>query len=69
MKPAARNWRSTRWCLAAWSGQRHVSVVKQLPGLTTWRQNHVSSNSGEAICDRIGELWFDGDEAMNAALN
>ena len=56
-------------CLAQWSGERHVSVVKQLPGLTKWRQNHVSPNSGEATCDGIGELWFDDDDAMNAALN
>ncbi len=56
-------------CLAQWSGERHVAVVKQLPGLTKWRQNHVSRNSGETICDGIGELWFDDDDAMNAALD
>jgi uncharacterized protein (TIGR02118 family) len=56
-------------CLAEWSGERHVSVVRELPGLTKWRQNHVTPNSGEAICDGIGELWFDDDDAMTAALN
>jgi len=56
-------------CLAEWSGDRHVSVVKGLPGLTKWRQNHVTPDSGESICDGIGELWFDDDEAMTAALN
>lgn len=60
---------SREQCLAEWSGERHVSVVKELPGLTKWRQNHVAPNSGEAICDGIGELWFDDDEAMTAAFN
>ena len=56
-------------CLAEWSGERHVSVLKELPGLTEWRQNHVTDDSGESIWDGIGELWFDDDEAMSAALN
>jgi uncharacterized protein (TIGR02118 family) len=56
-------------CLAEWSGERHVSVLKELPGLTRWRQNRVTPDSGDAICDGIGELWFDDDHAMAAALN
>ncbi len=56
-------------CLAEWSGERHVSVLQELPGLTKWRQNHVTADSGESICDGIGELWFDDDHAMTAALN
>ncbi len=56
-------------CLAEWSGERHVSVLKELPGLTKWRQNHVTADSEEPICDGIGELWFDDDQAMTAALN
>jgi uncharacterized protein (TIGR02118 family) len=60
---------SREQCLAEWSGEHHVSVVKKLPGLTKWRQNHVSRNSGEAISDGIGKLWSADDEAMTAALN
>ncbi len=56
-------------CLAEWRGERHVSVLKELPGLTKWRQNHPTRDSGESICDGIGELWFDDDEVMTAALN
>lgn len=56
-------------CLAEWSGERHVSVLKALPGLTRWRQNHVTRHSGDSICDGIGELWFDDDEALAAALD
>jgi uncharacterized protein (TIGR02118 family) len=56
-------------CLAEWSGERHVAVLKDLPGLTKWRQNHVTGDSGDSICDGIGELWFADDEAMTAALN
>ena len=56
-------------CLAEWSSERHVSVLKKLPGLTKWRQNHVTRDYGESICDGIGELWFDDEEAMTAALS
>lgn len=55
-------------CLDQWAGERHVSVVGKLPGLVKWRQNHVISAPGEAICDGIGELWFTSADAMNAAL-
>jgi uncharacterized protein (TIGR02118 family) len=55
-------------CLDQWAGERHVSVVKNLPGLVKWRQNHVTSAPGEAICDGIGELWFTTADAMNTAL-
>ena len=60
---------SREQCLAEWSGERHVSVLKGLPGLRRWRQNHVTNGSGGSTCDGIGELWFDDDEAMTAALN
>jgi uncharacterized protein (TIGR02118 family) len=32
-------------------------------------QNHVTSAPGEPICDGVGELWFDSDEAMQQALS
>jgi uncharacterized protein (TIGR02118 family) len=52
-----------------WSGQQHTSIVSKLPGLTRWVQNHVTSAPSEPICDGVGELWFDSDEAMQQALS
>lgn len=54
--------------VAQWSGQQHTAIVNKVPGLTRWVQNHVISAPGEPICDGIGELWFDSDEAMQQAL-
>lgn len=56
-------------CLQAWAGEQHISIVGKLPGLQKWTQNHVTSAPGEPVCDGIGELWFDSDEAMDTALN
>jgi uncharacterized protein (TIGR02118 family) len=57
-------------CLAHWTGDRHVSLVRKIPGLTGWVQNRVVSAPAEpASCDGIGELWFDGDAAMQKALS
>jgi uncharacterized protein (TIGR02118 family) len=56
-------------CLQYWSGTTHTSILRELPGLTKWVQNHVVSAPGEAACDGIGELWFKNDEAMTKALN
>jgi len=55
--------------LAEWSGERHTAIVKELPGLTRWVQNHVVSAPGEPICDGIGELWFESDEVMDRVLS
>jgi len=55
-------------CLQAWAGEQHTSIVEKLPGLRAWRQNHVVSAPGESICDGIGELWFESQEVMEAAL-
>ena len=55
-------------CLEYWSGQHHTQLVSQVPGLTRWRQNHVVSAPGNPVCDGIGELWFESDEALETAL-
>jgi len=52
-------------CLAAWKGEQHVSIVKTVPGLGRWVQNHVASLPHEGVADGIGELWFD-DAAARA---
>jgi uncharacterized protein (TIGR02118 family) len=56
-------------CLDYWSSERHTSILRELPGLTKWAQNHVVSAPGEPVCDGVGELWFASDEAMEKALN
>jgi uncharacterized protein (TIGR02118 family) len=56
-------------CQAQWSGEQHVAIIRKLPGLTRWVQNHVNSAPADPVCDGIGELWFASDELMSAALN
>ena len=56
-------------CLEYWAGERHASIVRRIPGLTRWVQNHVHGARDEpAACDGVGELWFESDEAMEQAL-
>lgn len=56
-------------CLADWGGARHTAIVKEIPGLIRYVQNHVRSAPGEPVCDGIGELWFASDAAMDKALS
>jgi uncharacterized protein (TIGR02118 family) len=56
-------------CLEYWSGEHHTSIVKEVPGLTKWVQNHVTSAPGEPVCDGVGELWFESNDVMEKALN
>jgi uncharacterized protein (TIGR02118 family) len=56
-------------CLKYWEGEQHTAIVRTMPGLTKWVQNHVISAPGEPPCDGVGELWFQSDEAMQSALN
>ncbi len=55
-------------CFEYWSGQHHTQLVSEVPGLTRWRQNHVVSAPGTPVCDGIGELWFESDQALETAL-
>jgi uncharacterized protein (TIGR02118 family) len=55
-------------CLKYWEGEQHTSIVRTIPGLTRWVQNHVISAPGEPACDGVGELWFENDEALQCAL-
>jgi uncharacterized protein (TIGR02118 family) len=54
---------------AHWSGEKHVSRVRQLPGLTRFVQNYVVASPAGHLCDGLGELWFENDEVMEKALN
>jgi uncharacterized protein (TIGR02118 family) len=56
-------------CLRYWSGPAHTALVKAIPGLSRWVQNHVVGPPGEPVCDGVGELWFASDVAMASALN
>jgi uncharacterized protein (TIGR02118 family) len=57
-------------CLDYWAGDGHTSIVRRVPGLTRWVQNHVASAPAEpAVCDGVGELWFESDDAMRRALS
>lgn len=53
-----------------WSSERHVSIVRAVPGLTRWVQNHVAPDpaQGEPSYDGIGELWFESPDAVSQAL-
>lgn len=54
---------------AGWQGDSHANIVKKLPGLTKFVQNHVVGPPDARPCDGIGELWFESDEAMAEALS
>ncbi len=55
-------------CSQYWSGETHTSIVKKIPGLKKWVQDHVVTAPGEPVCDGIGEMWFEDDAAMENAL-
>lgn len=55
-------------CLAEWHGERHVALVKNVPRLRRWVQNHVASLPHDSAPDGLGELWFDDAEAMKKAM-
>ncbi len=54
---------------AGWGGERHASIVKKLPGLVKFVQNHLVGPPGATICDGIGELWFENDAVMEKAVS
>ena len=56
-------------CLVDWIGDRHTAIVKRIPGLRRWVQNHVNPAPGEAKPVGIGELWFDDAESMEKAMS
>ena len=56
-------------CLTAWKSEQHVSIVKKVPGLRRWVQDHVSSLPNEGTADGIGELWFDDAETRKQGMS
>jgi len=54
--------------MAEWSGYQHTSIVRKIPGLKRWIQNHPMGTKDEGSSDGIGELWFEGAEALDKAM-
>ena len=54
--------------LAGWEGEPHTSIVKRVPGITRWVQNHVKDGDAHAP-DGVGEVWFENMEAYERAMN
>ncbi|MBV9531820.1 MAG: EthD family reductase [Bradyrhizobium sp.] len=54
--------------MAEWSGSQHTSIVRKIPGLKRWIQNHPMGARNEGSPDGIGELWFESAEAMDKAM-
>ena len=50
--------------LAEWSGERHTSAVRKIPGLKKWIQNISAELPNATAVDGIGELWLDTAETM-----
>jgi len=50
-----------------WLGQ-HATLARQLPGLRGLRFNLVTAD-GEGAIDGVSELWFDSQEAFEAAYD
>jgi uncharacterized protein (TIGR02118 family) len=52
-----------------WGSDIQLALVSKLPGITKWIRNEVVSPEGdEALNDGIGELWFEDDASLQAAL-
>lgn len=54
--------------LAEWRGPQHIAIVRKVPGLKQWVQNHGVEVPHERAADGIGELWFDSLDAMQQAM-
>ena len=54
--------------LAEWSGERHRSAVRKIPGLKKWIQNIPADLTNATAADGIGELWFDTAETMQQGM-
>jgi uncharacterized protein (TIGR02118 family) len=55
--------------LGQWEADQHTSIVRMVPGLKRWVQNHAIAVPSEGGADGIGELWFDSPAAMEQAMN
>ena len=49
-------------------GEHHLSFVKKVPGLRRWVRNYPVAEAPAAAPDWVGELWFDDQDALDAAV-
>ena len=52
------------------SSERHLSLIRAVPGLSRLVQNHVvpDPDQGGPFCDAVGEMWFESADAVPQAL-
>ena len=52
------------------STERHLSLIRAVPGLSRLVQNHVvpDPDQGEPFCDAVGEMWFESADVVPQAL-
>ncbi len=52
------------------SSERHLSLIRAVPGLSRLVQNHVVPDPGQGgpFCDAVGEMWFESADAVPQAL-
>jgi uncharacterized protein (TIGR02118 family) len=55
-------------CLVEWRSERHTAIVKRVPGLLKWVQNHAARVASASTPDGVGELWFESAEAVDRAM-
>jgi uncharacterized protein (TIGR02118 family) len=55
--------------MAEWIGDKHVALVRKVPELQKWVQNHPTAAGDSGTPDGIGELYFADAEAMAKAMN
>jgi uncharacterized protein (TIGR02118 family) len=53
--------------MAEWLGAQHTGIVRKVPGLRRWIQNH-STTAADGKPNGIGELWFDNATAMDQGM-
>jgi uncharacterized protein (TIGR02118 family) len=51
-----------------WAADRHVSLVRQFPGLKRWVQNRVKDDADGDGPDSVGEVWFESAEAFERTM-
>lgn len=51
-----------------WAQEEHPLLGKKLPGLRHYRMSVVLKDDPSLPCDAVSELWFDDDDARQAAF-
>ena len=51
--------------LAQWNGEQHTSIVRMIPGLKRWVQNHAIAVPGEAAADESANYSSTAQQPWN----